>query len=191
MLQVLHLRGLEIIEQLPRLAGVIALTNHEPYPSLLLKDVALALSYVPLGFFQMSELHRAVHATAYHKEDDLGARKILLFSFFLGIMSRRVASQEGTRRWMFFPNTALGAFNQLLVDRKINSIDRFSLLLRQHIASNDRSIGHADDEVIVPIATGRRRKAGDEDQFLKLLRGRDGSNSTKLNVSIIGLLPGG
>ncbi|SCB52790.1 hypothetical protein GA0061099_10408 [Bradyrhizobium yuanmingense] len=94
MLQVLHLRGLEIIEQLPRLAGVIALTNHEPYPSLLLKDVALALSYVPLGFFQMSELHRAVHATAYHKEDDLGARKILLFSIFLGIMSRRVAPRK-------------------------------------------------------------------------------------------------
>ncbi|MDA9545133.1 hypothetical protein ACM43_11865 [Bradyrhizobium sp. CCBAU 45321] len=84
----------------------------------------------------------------------------------------------------------MGAFNQLLVDRTINSIDRFSLFLR-HIAFNGRSVGHADDEVIVPIATGRRRKAGDEDQFLKLLRGRDESNSTKLNVSIIGLLPGG
>ncbi|MHC2282217.1 hypothetical protein ACVME8_008860 [Bradyrhizobium diazoefficiens] len=177
MLQVLRLRGIEIIEQLPRLAGVIALTNHEPYPSLLLRDVALALSYVPLGFFQMSELHRAVHATAYHKEDDLGARKILLFPIFLGIMSRRVASQEGTRRWMFQDfrtqlDPLMGAFNQLLVDRTINSIDRFSLLLRQHIASNDRSVGHADDEVIISMATGRGRKAGDEDQFLKLLRGR-------------------
>ena len=64
MLNVLHLRSVEVVEKPLGLRGVMAVPGEVCNPLLLFGSVSLALGNMPLGFFQMAKLHRAIHGAA-------------------------------------------------------------------------------------------------------------------------------
>jgi hypothetical protein len=63
-LNMLHLRSVEVVEKPPGFCGVMAVPGKVCNPLLLLGNMSLALGNMPLGFFQMAKLHRAIHGTA-------------------------------------------------------------------------------------------------------------------------------
>ena len=64
MLDVLHLKITEILQKAARLSGVVPIAIQFSDALLLFRNVSLALGNVPLGFFRVAKLHRAVHAVA-------------------------------------------------------------------------------------------------------------------------------
>jgi hypothetical protein len=59
----LQLKGVEVVEKPPGFRSVMAMSGEVSNPFLLLGNVSLALGNMPLGFFQMAKLHRAIHGT--------------------------------------------------------------------------------------------------------------------------------
>ena len=64
--KVLDLCGVEEVEERPCLGGVRSEACQVLDPLLLLDNMPLALGNMPFSFFQMTELHCAVHRAVYH-----------------------------------------------------------------------------------------------------------------------------
>jgi hypothetical protein len=60
MLNVLHLDRIKIIEKFPSSRSVVALSGKLRDPILLLGNMSLAQGNVPLRFFEMAKVHRAI-----------------------------------------------------------------------------------------------------------------------------------
>jgi hypothetical protein len=64
---VLLLDCVEVVEKLPGLRRVMPALDKVRDPILLRRNVSLALGNMPLGFFQMTQLHGAIHTAASSK----------------------------------------------------------------------------------------------------------------------------
>lgn len=61
MLNMLHLRSVEVFEQLPCFGRIVAQARQVRDDQLLSRDVLLALGNMPLGLFKMLQMRGAIH----------------------------------------------------------------------------------------------------------------------------------